>query len=166
MKRLFLVLCLLACTCMIAYAGNKKKQKKADEDTQNFRYELEYIKSAGTGLANVKVWSYSKKPHIAAEQTKKNAIHGVIFKGYAGSGATQPALVRDAAGMSTHPEFFEAFFAEGGDYMRYVVNAVGTPEVMKVGKEYKVSQIIQVNTAQLRKHLEQAGIIRGLASGF
>ena len=50
--------------------------------------------------------------------------------------------------------------------MRYVVNAVGTPEVMKVGKEYKVSQIIQVNTAQLRKHLEQAGIIRGLASGF
>lgn len=151
---------------MIAYAGSKKKQEKADEDTQSFRYELEYIKSAGTGLANVKVWNYSKNPNIATEQTKKNAVHGVLFKGYSGAGSTQPPIVRDAAALSNHAEFFKAFFGEGGEYMRYVTSTVGSPEVTKVGKEYKIGQTIQVNTAQLRKHLEQAGVIRGLSSGF
>ncbi len=166
MKKLLLVLCLLACTGMIAYAGSKKKQEQADADTQSFRYELEYIKSAGTGLANVKVWNYSKNPNIAIEQTKKNAVHGVLFKGYSGAGATQPPIVRDAAALSNNAEFFKAFFREGGDYMRYVTNVVGSPEVTKVGKEYKIGQTIQVNTAQLRKNLEQAGIVRGLSSGF
>lgn len=167
MKKLVLLTCLLVCACMVAVASNKKKQKRADEDTQTYRYELEYIKSAGTGLVNVKVWNYSKNPNVATEQTKKNAVHGVLFKGYAGaSGATQPAIVKDPTALTTHAAFFDSFFATGGDYMRYVSSTIGSPEVTKVGKEYKVGVIVQVNAAFLRKHLEQAGIVKGLSAGF
>ena len=56
-------------------------KKKADRDTEQFRYEIDYEKTAGEGIVSVKVSSMSKKPNIAEEQCKKNAVHGVIFKG-------------------------------------------------------------------------------------
>jgi hypothetical protein len=165
MRKLFLLVCLLSSICSVA-AGNKKQQKKADADTQTFRYELEYIKSSGTGLVNVKVWGFSKNPNIAIEQAQKNALHGVIFKGYAGAGSTQPPIVKDATALITHAAFFDSFFGEGGEYMRYVSGTIGSPDIIKVNKEFKVGTIVQVNVALLRAHLEKAGIIRGLSSGF
>jgi hypothetical protein len=42
----------------------------------------------------------------------------------------------------------------------------GSAEVRKVGKEYKVGVVVTVNKDMLRKHLEEAGIVRGLGSGF
>ena len=153
-----------SCLCLSAIAENK--QKKADEDTNKFRYELEYVKTAGTGMVNVKVWSYSKKSSIAAEQGKKNAVHGVIFKGFTGNGSTQRPLVKDPAALTNNAEFFEAFFADGGDYLRYVTNVNNATETMKVGKEYKIASEITVNKDLLRQHLEKANIIRSLDSGF
>lgn len=165
MKKCLSLLLVLLCACMVASAGNRKKNK-AEADTDAFRYELESIQTTGSGYVNVKVWSYSRRLSIATEQCKKNAVHGVIFKGSTGQG-TQPPLVKDPAALTDHAEFFEAFFAEGGDYMRYVGSTVGgTNEVVKVGKEYKTAVVVKVNKALLRKHLEQANIIRSLDSGF
>ena len=162
MKKLF-ALSVAICLCLTAMAD---KQKKADADTDKFRYELEYVKTAGTGMVNVKVWSYSKKSSIAAEQCKKNAVHGVIFKGFAGNGATQRPLVKDPAAQTNHADFFEMFFADGGDFLRYVTNTVGPTETLKVGKEYKIGVEVTVNKDLLRQHLEKANIIRSLNSGF
>lgn len=165
MKKLFLLSIVLGCFCLNT-AAKGPKQKKADADTDKFRYELEYVKTAGTGMVNVKVWSYSKRPSIAAEQDKKNAVHGVIFKGFAGNGSTQYPLVKDPAALSDHAEFFDAFFADGGEYRRYVSNVVGPVETMKIGKEYKIATEVTVNKNLLRQHLEKANIIRSLNSGF
>ena len=166
MKKLFALLAILLCVCMVAVAGNRK-HKKAEIDTRNYRYDLEYVKTTGNGMANVKVWSYSRRPSIAIEQCKKNAVHGVLFKGYSGEGATQPPLIRDAADITKHAEFFETFFADGGDYMRYVSNSiVGTSETIKVGKDHKMGVVVSVNVRQLRRDLETAGILRSLSHGF
>ncbi len=42
----------------------------------------------------------------------------------------------------------------------------GVPEVLRVGKEFKVGVVVSVMKDQLRKDLEAAGIIKGLSSGF
>ncbi len=165
MKKLLFLSVVVSCLCFNVVAGNRK-QKKADADTDKFRYELEYVKTAGTGMVNVKVWSYSKRPSIAAEQNKKNAVHGVIFKGSAGNGSSQRPLVKDPAAIANNAAFFEAFFADGGDYLRYVTTAVNSKETIKVGKEYKIAAEITVNKNLLRQHLEKANIIRSLDSGF
>ena len=39
-------------------------------------------------------------------------------------------------------------------------------EVRKVGKQYKVGVVVTVSKDQLRKYLEDAGVIRSLTSGF
>lgn len=145
------------------------KQRKADKDTENYRYDIEYAKTGSNGNIVVKVWSYSKRTRIGIEQCKKNAVHGVLFKGYAsaGGGTAQKALVKDPTAEVKNAEFFDAFFSDGGPYMKYVSAAANsTVDVVKVGKEYKSGVVVTVSKDQLRSDLESAGIIKGLASGF
>jgi len=147
--------------------------KKADIDTQNWRYEVE---CAGTGVQGtylVKVWSYSKNPTVATEQAKKNAVHAIIFQGYAGGAngcVTQKPLAQSPNVENEQADFFKTFFGVGGKYMKYVSltndGAVAASDRLKIGKEYKIGVVVSVRKDELRKDLEDAGIIRGLASGF
>jgi len=139
--------------------------KKADKNTAAFRYDIEYVKTAGEGIVEVRVSSYDKKAATAQAQCAKNAVHGVIFKGYAGGGTSQSALSKDPGAENS--DYFKMFFADGGEYMKYVTSIqTSSAEFVKVGKEYKVSEVIFVNKKALRQALERANVIRGLSSGF
>ena len=81
MKKLLFFL-LSVVICLPSMAGIR--QKKADKDTKEFRYEIECAGNAIQGTYLVKVWTYSKKASVAENQCRKNAVHGVIFKGYGG----------------------------------------------------------------------------------
>jgi len=147
------------------------KKKKAQEDTENWRYEIECVGIGKPGTKVIKVWSYSKKEKIALNQAKKNAVHGIIFQGYTGGGqgcTSQKPLAKDPTIEQQKAEFFENFFElEGGKYMKFVSSSGdATPTVMKVGKEYKIGVVVTVMTDNLRKDLEAAGVIKGLSSGF
>lgn len=154
-----------------SFSANAQK-KKANKETVEWKYEIACEKVGAQGTYIVKVWSYSKKPAIALEQAKKNAVHGVIFKGFSGNGcATQKPIARNASLEAEKADFFKLFFADGGKYMKFVTSsnngAVGAGDVTKVGKkEYKVGVIVTVQKDLLRKDLEAAGIIKGLSSGF
>lgn len=149
------------------------KKKKANNDTQDWKYEIECVGIGKPGTKLVKVWSYSKNAKVANGQAKKNAVHGMVFQGYSGGGqgcTSQKALVSDPSIEHQKKEFFEEFFADGGKYMKYVSHSGdATPEVIGVklkGYKYKVGVIVTVNTNDLRKDLEAAGIVKGLSSGF
>jgi hypothetical protein len=151
-----------------ALTGFSQAKKKANKETDAFRYEISCEGEGVPGTYLVKIWSYSKKPVVAAEQTKKNAVHGIIFKGYPGLGTkcqSQRALASSPTIEHEQRDFFKKFFSDGGDYMKYVTTS-GVPQTIKVGKEYKVGVVVSVSKDQLRKDLEAAGIIKGLSSGF
>jgi hypothetical protein len=147
------------------------KKRKAQKDTENWRYEIECVGIGKAGTKVIKVWSYSKKAKIAIAQAKKNAVHGIIFQGYAGGGqgcTSQKPLASNPSVEQEKQEFFDNFFdINGGKYMKFVSNSGdSTPTVMKVGKEYKIGIVVTVLSSNLRKDLEAAGVVRGLASGF
>lgn len=155
--------------------SQKKKQKQANKETEEWRYEIEVVDEGAQGTCLIKVWSYSAKPEIAKNQAKKNAVHGVLFKGVPGTkDNTIPArkpLVKDAKTIEECKDFFTEFFKDGGDYMRYVTltndGAVAAGDVMKVGKkEYKVGVIVSVRYDDLKKLLEEKGIRKKLGAGF
>lgn len=144
---------------------------KAEKATKEWRYEIQCEGVGVEGTKLIKVWSYSKNPKVAIEQTKKNAIHGVVFKGFAGNGVSgcpsQKPLAQSPALEQEKADFFDDFFADGGKYMKFVTASDdGGGDRVKVGKEYKVGIIVSVMYDQLRKDLENAGIIKGLSSGF
>lgn len=168
MKKLLLLTLalLLFAPCTMAI---ERKIEKANAETEAFRYDLEYVKPGGDGMSLVKVWSYSKKSRVAAEQCRKNAIHGILFKGYAAAegNTSQRPMIKDPNAMTTHADFFETFFSDGGNYRQFVSEITdGSQEVKRVGKQYKVGVVVTVSKEQLRKYLESQDIIRGLASGF
>ncbi len=59
---------------------------KAEVATREWRYEIECVGTGADGTYLIKVWSYSKKANVAVEQVKKNAVHGIVFKGFNGGG--------------------------------------------------------------------------------
>lgn len=165
MRKFLLSLLVVAC-CLPASAG--LRQKQANKDTNQFRYEIECAGNAIQGTYLVKVWTYSKKASVAENQCRKNAVHGVIFKGYGGGqGCVSQRPMVNTPGVETqYEEYFASFFADGGEFQKYASIMSGTTESVKVGREWKVGCVVSVRKDDLRKALEAAGIIRGLSSGF
>ncbi len=165
MKKILLALLAVA-FCLPSMASIR--QKKADKDTYEFRYEIECAGNAIEGTYLVKVWTYSKKAALAENQCRKNAVHGVIFKGYGGGqGCVSQRPLAPNPGIETqYKDYFNSFFANGGEFQKYASILGGTTETVRVGREYKVGCVVSVRKDDLRKALEAAGIIRGLNTGF
>lgn len=163
----------LILACMLTLTVSLSAQnRRADKDTQSWVYEIEPVSVGSQGTYLIKVWSYSKRPVVAIEQAKKNAVHGIIFKGFMGKQGVpgQRALSSNPNLEMEQEIFFKNFFAEGGKYMKFVNvtndGAIAAEDRLKMGREYKIGVIVSVNVAGLRKDLEEAGILRGLSSGF
>lgn len=162
----FLLSLLAVALCLPMVAGIRQNQ--ANRDTKQFRYEIECAGNAIQGTYLVKVWTYSKKASVAENQCRKNAVHGVIFKGYGGGQGcvSQRPMASDPGAETQFKEYFDSFFSNGGEFQKYASIIEGTTETVKVGREYKVGCVVSVRKDDLRKALEAAGIIRGLNSGF
>lgn len=164
---------ILALFFFMPMSNMAQAKRKANKDTKIWRYEIEGVSQGSQGTYLIKVWSYSKKPKVAIEQAKKNAVHGVIFRGYEGNKKglrPQKPLTNDPNLEQEKEVFFRDFFATGGKYLKFVSltndGAVAAGDRLKVGKEYKIGIVVSVQKDALRKDLESAGIIRGLNSGF
>ncbi|MDO6742998.1 hypothetical protein Q4553_00285 [Tenacibaculum soleae] len=152
----------------------QKRKNKKTKDTHEWRYELDCMGTGKQGTYLIKVWSYSKKPRLAIEKAKRNAVHGVIFKGFAAGKQgckSQKPLARNSNLENEKKSFFTHFFKDGGKYMKFVTasndGAVAAGDRLKVSKKmYKIGIVISVNKDELRKELENAGIIKSLDAGF
>ena len=149
-------------------ANAQRGKKKANTETNEWRYEVEKTGTGNQGTYQLKVWTYSKDVATATKQAKKNAVHAVIFKGIPGS---QKSLVKNPNAEEENAEFFKEFFKDGGKFQKYVFlsnnGEIGPGDRIKISKkEYKIGVVVSVSTASLRKDLEAAGIIKSLNSGF
>jgi hypothetical protein len=170
LKRLGILMLLIASTQLSA----QRKQRLADNATKAWQYDIECINTGKKGYKLIKVWSYSKKPKYAISQSWKNAVHGMIFKGFSGTDRActgfRPLMNKEMT-EDQYNTFFKDFFLDGGDYNQYVSDAedgmIDPTDVLKVNKKmYKIGVVVNVNTDALRKKLEAAGLITGLSTGF
>lgn len=130
--------------------------------SQEWNYE---ISCAGVGVQGtylVEVTSYGKTVDAALAQMKKDAVHGVLFRGFTGKCSQKPLAGKPEV-ENNFKDYFKVFFSDKGDYGKYVVesNEVA-PMPTKVGKQYKVTKILSVKKDLLRRDLEKAGIIKPL----
>jgi hypothetical protein len=155
---------------LLSLEGTAQDKKRANNDTETYRYELEGVKQGVEGTQMVKVWSYSRKPEIAIDQAKKNAVHGVLFKGF-NVPSKQSALITDPGTEFQHKAYFAEFFRDGGRYLKFVeITGDGTvnanDKYMVTNKEWKIGVVVSVRKDALRKELESAGVLKSLGHGF
>lgn len=168
-RRYFFVLVVLFSLCFSSEAFCKKKPESIVYD-----YEVQCFGVGVEGTYSLKVWSYSKKPALAKGLCKRNAIHGVIFKGVAAGNncSSQPPLAGSNKNLyEEHKAFFDKFFSENGKYLQFINlsnNGVPLPgDMQKVAKhKYKVGIVVSVQKDALRKYLEDEKVLKGLSDGF
>ena len=172
LKTKLILILILGLTVVVQAQRRKQKTRQEELDTQAWRYEIEPVNVGTQGTYLIKVWTFSTNPGAAIEQSKKNAIHGIIFKGFAAIPGVpgQKALSTDPNTEDANFEFFRSFFMDGGKYMKFVTvtndGAIAAGDIIKMGNLYKIGLIVSVDVASLRKNLEDEGIIRSLSSGF
>lgn len=129
------------------------------KDKNECAWDYEIV-SAGTsvGYYIVKVSAHvSNKNDISEVSVKKCALHGVLFKGFTGDNPQRP-MIGELQGAQY--QYINNLLAN--DYGKYT-ETIGIPlQVVKQGKTYKVTTVVQVAKDLLRKNLEEAGIIRKL----
>jgi hypothetical protein len=168
MKRIIILLICISIIFTSAWAQSSKKSTLGNL----WKYELEAVGIGSQGIYQVKVWSYMKSPDEVNELAMKNAVHGIIFKGFADKERIkgQKPLAQSPNLEVEKSEFFTEFFKTGGKYRKFVElvdhGTIAPGDRLRIGKEYKIALIVSVQVNQLRKDLEEAGVIKSLSDGF
>lgn len=143
--------------------GNISAKKK-----ETLRYDIVSAGSGTQGTYLVKVYVYSMSSSVSDSDIKHAAVHGVIFRGFNGTqgNPSQRPMAQSVTVEQEKSDYFNAFFGKEGAYLHFATVISGSYERIKTGKEYKVGAVVQVNKDNLRRELEQSGIIKSLSNGF
>lgn len=170
MRKLFVLLLIGAAISVSAQSKNKGREA-AGYTAQN--YEITCIGVGNEGTKLIAVYGYGPDHDRATYEAKRNAIHGIIFKGTevnSGGCMGVKALAQSPSLETERRDFFEKFFADGGQYLNYVslsADARAQRTVTKIDKKtYKAGIAVAIRYDALRKDLESAGIIKKLSAGF
>ena len=124
-------------------------------------YEISCAGNAEAGYYIVEVSAYvSKKGEIGADIVKKCALHGVLFKGFSGSGGCHSQKQMLTNFNESHSALINNLVTS--EYGKYT-ETIGIPlKVIKQSKRYKVTTVILVAKDLLRKDLEEWGVVKKL----
>jgi hypothetical protein len=128
------------------------------------------LEGSGTGVQGTYLVTTSitaKKNNVTDEQLLRCAVHGVLFRGFtsAANRQKQRPLAGSADVETQQAAFFSDFFSSGA-FKNYGQVVPDTRTIVRVGKEYRVTATVSVSKEQLRKDLQQKGVIKGLGSRF
>lgn len=146
-------LCYLSAVLLLASAGCSKKL--ADTGSY-FHTRTEYLNSAGDGSVTVRAYGMGKTREDAVEQACRNAVSDVLFEGVQIPGNTilSRPLIREINAREKYQYFFNPFFADGGQYRRFVSLEDRRPKSDGV-KTNSVQQRYAVTVRVLRAELQQ-----------
>jgi len=150
------------CICSLSLQG--KPSRKND----GFKaYEVENAGVGNDGTYVLRVWTTSKSSRLSVEISKMNAVHAVLFKGLpSGNGSSAKSPLAGADAEEACGAFFASFFES--DYARFVNSvAVTSTVVYKLPRNrYRTGVVISVAKDELRRYLEDNGIVKRLDAGF
>ena len=90
--------------------------------SQNYDRQIECLGTEMDGSVTVKAFGKGSNRKDALDQAKKNAVNAIIFKGLISgkSNCGSIPLVLTSNARLKFQEYFNKFFADGGDYNKYV----------------------------------------------
>ncbi len=134
-------------------------------------YEVQIVRVAQQGTKFLKVWGTASSPDKAIDRAMQDAVAACIFTGVEGNeiAGKIPALVSSKDAYTEHKQFFDTFF-KSGEFLQYVKNVntnypTGENNI-KTDKGRKVGIFVVVMYDNLRKRLEDEGIVKKLNSYF
>lgn len=134
-------------------------------------YEVQIVRVAQQGTKFLKAWGIASSPDKAIDRALQDAVAACIFTGVPGNEVAGkiPPLVSSPDMYEQHKAFFDNFFKKG-QFLQYVKNVntdypFGENNV-QTSKGRKVGIYVVVMYDELRKLLEEEGIVKRLSSYF
>lgn len=147
---------------MVVAAGCRSNQNVSDH-LSYYKFETSSVNVSPSGIITVRAWGNGPDKRAAIETAMKNAVSDVIFKGVKGSSgyAGQP-IVTEVNARERYAEYFDRFFANGGEYTRFVTESSSKDKSRAKAKSngrenYGVT--LDIDRPALARHLSDDGII-------
>ncbi len=159
---------MLLLAAMPTITSSQSRKTMISVESLPTNYSVETIKVGADGTKLLKVSGYGSNDDAAVFNAKRNAIHAAIFRGLPATldANATPPICSDPSAMTIHKAYFDQFFTS--DYQQYVnVTTDGVPsgaDRVKVKGGYDVKIYVQVMFDNLRRKLEQDGIVTALSS--
>lgn len=98
-----------------------RTQNEVSGAWSTFNFSTSVVNTSPDGSVTVRVWGSGSNKASAIETAKKNALSDLIFKGVKGASGyqTQP-IVTEVNARERYAEYFDRFFANGGEYLKFV----------------------------------------------
>ena len=134
----------------------------------NYTHKTECLGLELDGSQTLKAWGNGRNRLDAVEQAKKNAVNEVLFNGiYEGKqDCDKRPLLLEVNARQNHDDYFNLFFADGGEYKNYV-SLKDERIFQKVSRDRKGAResvthgiVVRVLRSELKKKLIQDGIIK------
>jgi hypothetical protein len=138
---------------------------KSSTTSSFYTYETECLGVELDGSQTVRAWGSGKNKSDAVEQAKKNAVRDIVLKGNL-TGKDECALkplLLEVNAAEKHEIYFNAFFADGGEYKNYVntEDEKRWSKVSETNKSYvKYGVILRVLRPELKEKLMNDGILK------
>ena len=127
-------------------------------------YPTECISQHTDGKMLMRVWATAEHGKDAIREAEKKALDDIIFNGITQgvSNRSQTALVAEGNARQKYEDYFLRFFADGGDYKKYVSHEkLHTTAVERTVNKGTKSRgiIVLVDVPALKARLKQDGIL-------
>ncbi len=131
----------------------------------SYTYKTECLGVELDGSQTVKTWGTGKNKADAVEQAKKHALRDVLFNGIleGKDDCEKKPLITEVNAQQKHEDYFNDFFADSGDYKRFISlrdEPKGKRDEFKSRKNTTIGLIVRVLRADLKKKLIKDGILK------
>jgi len=140
--------------------------KTSNEIAGNYTYKTECFGVELDGSQTLKAWGNGRNRFDAIEQAKKNAVRDVLFKGIieGKSDCNMKPVIPQVNAQEQHEDYFNKFFADGGEYKNYVSLKDGIGQKKKDRKPARESVthgiVVRVLRAELKQKIITDGILK------
>ena len=144
----------------IAFAMSSCKQTKVlyKETVRCLNVELD-------GSETLRVTGFGRDQMDAKEQALKNAVNVILFKGVkdGNQGCNMRPLIEEPNARKKYEDYFDEFFRDGGEYLKYVslddkMSKSDYVHKTSTGRAYEMT--VRVLRPELKRRMKQDNIIR------
>jgi len=164
MKKIHITTAIAAICIGAILSGGCRSKQTISPSYATFSFETTYMGQGNDGSVVLRAWGKGPSIDKAIEQAKKNAVSDVIFKGVGTTNAyNQQPLVTEVNARERYADYFDRFFADGGEYANFIKessNKDGSRVESKGNSRENYGVVVEVNRSALKRQLINDGILR------
>lgn len=134
----------------------------------NYNYKTSCVDVESDGSQTLLAWGKGRNRSDAVEQAKKNAVSDILFVGIldGSSVCTKRPLLPEVNARERYEDYFNAFFKDGGDFMKYVSlkdERIGDRifrDKKKSSNGVNLSVVVRVLLPELKAQLKKEEILK------